>query len=267
MRNFEFEKYLSYGLLLIRRRLVYKIDTLTMMTLQIVGPLVMLFVWGAIYLATGSSSIENFTFPQITSYFFVVSALAAISPGTSWGIISDVKVGNVFMYLSKPLSYLKILIAGTLANLLFDALAVGIPILLLTYFLLHVSLGLLSLALFVLGIMISFTIGLLMELLLGYLAFFIIEVSGIVNVSYYALDFFGGALVPLNLFPGWVSSVASVLPFQFVFYYPSAIFTNTITTSQAIALLPLAAFWIVIMSIGTMLIVRAAKKHMDVVGI
>ncbi|MGI0141830.1 MAG: ABC transporter permease [Candidatus Micrarchaeales archaeon] len=267
MENLSIEKYLLLAYVIIKRRLVYKIDTIMLMSLQICGPIIMLFVWSAVYLASGVTSISNFTLVQITTYFFVVAAISAVSPGTSWGIISDVKVGNVFMYLTRPLSYVWVVITGALANFAMDATVVAIPILVILYVLTNALLSTPTLLLFVLSMFISFFLSLSFEFFLGYMSFFIVEVAGIINIFYFIVEFLGGGLIPLNLLPQGISSITSLLPFQFILYYPPAIFTHVISVSQAMSALPLAAFWFAVMLVLNIGIWYAAREHMDVVGV
>ncbi|MDE1870440.1 MAG: ABC-2 family transporter protein [Candidatus Micrarchaeota archaeon] len=261
------DKYLMHARLVIKRRFAFKLDMLLMMGIQIINPLIMLFVWIAIYFATQTTTINNFSLAQIETYFFVVAAANSIIPTVSWTILSDIKTGALFAVMTKPLSYVKTIIAAALANLLIDALGIAFPILLIVYFATSTILSIPLLALFLLSLCIMFTLWLMFEVFLGYLSFFVVETSGIINMFYFIGDFLGGWLVPLNLLPSSIGSLTSILPFQFFYYYPAAIFTHAISGAQAIGMLPLAAFWLLVMLSANWIIISLAKKHMNVVGV
>ncbi|MDE1869923.1 MAG: ABC-2 family transporter protein [Candidatus Micrarchaeota archaeon] len=262
-----FGKYFVHARFIIKRRLAFKFDMALLFGLQIISPMIMLFVWSAVYLATQVNSINNFTLLQIATYFFVVAAVNSMAPDSSWGILSDIKTGGTFSVMTKPLSYLKSVVFAGSANFLFDALSIGAPILILLYIFTGTVLSASSFALFLLALIVAFALGMMFNIILGYLAFFIVETAGVINIYYFTIDFFGGWLVPLNLFPQYISSVTSVLPFQFLYYFPAAIFSHAISNAQAIALLWVAAFWLVVIGILTWGVVFAAKKHVDAVGV
>ena len=204
---------------------------------------------------------------MFTSYFFVVAAINAMYPGMSWSISGDIKNGNIFTVLTRPISYVKAILTSAVANFGFDTIALALPIMVLLYIFSGAVINLPTFLLFILSVLIMFVMAFMLEFFLGYLAFFIVEISGIVNLVYFVVEFAGGGFIPLNLLPSSISTVTALLPFQFMQYVPAAIFTHAITNAQTIALLPIAALWIVVLLGMDAAIWYIARKHMDVVGV
>ncbi|HVA83082.1 MAG TPA: hypothetical protein VNF06_02885, partial [Candidatus Aquilonibacter sp.] len=169
MHQNTFGKYLVHARFTIKRRLAFKLDMALLFGLQIISPMIMLFVWSAVYLATQVSAINNFTLLQIATYFFVVAAVNSMAPDSAWGILSDIKSGGTFSIMIKPLSYLKSVVVMGGANFLFEACTIGAPILILLYILTGTLLSAYSLGLFVLSLLIAFALGMMFNIILGYL--------------------------------------------------------------------------------------------------
>lgn len=258
---------MEYSKALIKRRLAFKMNMVLLMSFQIMSPIIMLFVWTAIYLASGVSTISNFTLLQIATYFFVIAALNAMAPDISWGILGDVRSGNIFSILTRPLSYVWVIVSGAFANILFDTITVGIPILVLLVVFAHVSLTLSTAALFALSVLVMLCLTIMTEFLIGYIAFFFIDIGGLLNISNFVMQFLGGGMIPLNLLPSGISAVTSVLPFQFMLYTPAAIFTGAVSNVQAEQSLILGVLWLGIFMVLCYGMWYAAKRHIDAVGV
>ncbi|MDE1855718.1 MAG: ABC-2 family transporter protein [Candidatus Micrarchaeota archaeon] len=247
--------------------MAFKMDLAIITFFQVISPLVMLFVWTAIYLSSGVSTINHFTLSQIITYFFIVAIIYAITPDISWGVLGDVRNGNVFAILTRPLSYVWTLIIGSFANIAFDTLAFALPIMIILIFAAHISLPIITWLLFIVSMLIMLVITLMFEFMMGYLAFFMIEISGLISIYGFVSGFLGGSLVPLNLLPQSISSITSVLPFQFMLYTPAAIFTGAIDAQQAVGSIEFGILWAVVLLGLDFVIWYAAKRHVDAVGV
>jgi len=260
-------RYLEYSKMLIKDRFVYKINLLLMMAFQIMSPIVMLFVWTAIYLASGVSAINNFTLAQIITYFFIVSAMNAIAPNTAQAISDDIKYGNMFGILTRPLSYVGSVISYAAGHMFVDATVVGIPIIILVTVLMHISLSLYTWMLFVAAIILMLVLSIMAEFLIGCLSFFFIDIGGVATMFTFIMQFFSGGLIPLNLLPHGISQVVYALPFQFMLYTPAAIFTGALSSSQAIVSLEIGIVWSLVFLVLCTAMWHGVKRHIDSVGV
>ena len=106
----------------------------------------------------------------------------------------------------------------------------------------------------------------LMGLLLGLLAFWIMEISGLRIIYDFANQFFAGALVPLWFFPPALRSVAGLLPFQAQTFIPLALYTGQIPSNRAVAALGQQLFWLIALSGVAWLLWRRAQHRIVIQG-
>jgi ABC-2 type transport system permease protein len=88
-----------------------------------------------------------------------------------------------------------------------------------------------------------------MGLLMGMIAFWTLETSGIQAIYRFANLFFAGGLVPLWLFPQTVRTVAELLPFQTQANIPVSIYVGRLAGADALRGLGVQAVWVVILGL------------------
>ncbi|MDE1761565.1 MAG: ABC-2 family transporter protein [Candidatus Micrarchaeota archaeon] len=265
--GFGINRYLSYSRLLIKSSFAYKTDFAIKLLLRIANPIIMLFVWTAIYSATHTSAINNFSLYQISIYFFIIAVVNSVAPSVSWAMAGDVRSGGVFTSLTRPIRYVSNVFTADATGMLVDTLTLGLPIFILLYFFLHLNLTLLSASLFLLSMGMMYAIAMMIEFLLGFFSFFTTDIGGIINMAYFIISFFGGGFVPLNLLPPSIAHISSVLPFQFMIYFPASILTGAVSPSQLFSMFPLAALWFVALLAANFVIWSRVRKHIDAVGV
>ena len=80
------------------------------------------------------------------------------------------------------------------------------------------------------------------------------------------LDLLSGLLIPIYLFPAWVQSIFTFLPFQSISYVPSMIFSGGFTTELVYLSIGKQLLWSVILIVPIMLLWKTAKKIVVVQG-
>jgi len=76
---------------------------------------------------------------------------------------------------------------------------------------------------------------------------------------------FGGMLLPLEIFPSWLETIASKLPFSYVAYHPAKLFVQT-DANLAINTLSMQLVWIFIMIICIIILYNFCKKRLTING-
>ncbi|MET0693287.1 MAG: ABC-2 family transporter protein, partial [Propionibacteriaceae bacterium] len=77
---------------------------------------------------------------------------------------------------------------------------------------------------FVASLVLAFCVAQLITLLMSLTSFWTLEVGGLAMMFEVVRSFLSGAVVPLWFMPGWLRTVAEVLPFQAAAYTPLAIY-------------------------------------------
>ncbi len=62
------------------------------------------------------------------------------------------------------------------------------------------------------------------DFFIGLIAFWLIQVKSFKYMLQYIIFFFAGAVLPLDLFPQSLQSIAELLPFQYLVFFPIQIF-------------------------------------------
>jgi ABC-2 type transport system permease protein len=96
--------------------------------------------------------------------------------------------------------------------------------------------------------------------------FWLIETRG-VQVLYMVLSgFFAGLFVPINLFPGWLATLATATPFPSMMMYPIDVVTGRVSLGRSVALLGIQVAWLAATLATGMLLTRAGRRTLEVQG-
>jgi ABC-2 type transport system permease protein len=253
----------------IRNAISYKMDAVMMVASAIAYPLSLVILWAAVYSFGGYSQVSGFTLNDLIAYLFIISALNTLvwSSEISWMMQWDIKNGDIGMYMTRPVSYVKGMLVDSLAETIFFFSLAGIPLIIIVVVLTGIHVTGYMVALFAVAVVLVFLIGSLISTILGTLAAFITDTTGILSAYGWAASLVGGGILPLSMFPNSVSSILEMLPFQFLFYVPDGILTGNINLATIWSTFALGAFWTVMLALVAALMWRAAKRHLDAVGV
>ncbi|MDE1868806.1 MAG: ABC-2 family transporter protein [Candidatus Micrarchaeota archaeon] len=261
------EKY--YGLFRIRAKgiTVYKGDFVVTLLLRVLFPVLMIFVWTAVYVTTGTTKIAGFSLLGIYAYFLITASLAPFRSDIDDMIGSDVLTGAIAVFLVRPITYLLDSIITDLSTVVVGFFTLTVPILALAVLFVPLNASLLLFGLFGVEAIAAYLISMLLEIMVGLLAVYFTSYAGMAAVINRCMSFFGGGLLPLSFFPSQISTVLSYLPFQFLYYVPAATLSGSISVQSSLFSLAIAAIWIVGLFVAAKFAWRAAKKHINAVGV
>jgi ABC-2 type transport system permease protein len=124
-----------------------------------------------------------------------------------------------------------------------------------------------SFLLFLPSMIIGVLIGTQLDLIIGVLAFWTVNVWGLRVLREAVIKFFSGALIPLTLFPDWFQQVSSFLPFQAMIFVPVAIYTGQIPFgTEALMAFATQIFWLVVLFFLVRIVWTQAVKKVTVFG-
>jgi ABC-2 type transport system permease protein len=201
-------------------------------------------------------------------YFFMISMVGyTADPKTAFAMEEDIASGTITPYLTRPISYIAGLVMSTISQNIFFMLLPGMVIIVPLIFLFHVSVTLQLVSVLAAELVACYLISLLIGILMGTCAVYLTRISGMINSEQFLATILGGSIVPISLFPAKISSILSLLPFQFLYYVPAATFSGELPIGAAIGSLWLAAVWIVILSIAAYAFWTRARKRITAVGV
>lgn len=162
-------------------------------------------------------------------------------------ISRQVKSGAIDTDLMKPLDFHVHMLARSVGETTVGVIALALPALALAYFLLGVQLppDLPTALLFILSLVLGFLVLFHLNFLLGSLSVVALDIRHISWAYYSVVRFFGGQMVPLWMFPAFIGTIASVLPFQATYFIPMSLYIGRLTGADAVRAIEFQVIWLV----------------------
>ena len=205
------------------------------------------YLWGAVF--SSSEQVGSFDWARMRTYLLLVhSANLLLNSATSlYRVLMSVWSGDIAVELLRPYDYLKTQLAIS-AGVGGVTGVMGLGVAALLGFTLVDALPPVSPAAAVLFGM-SLVLAFLLKFLVGFgvalLSFRTLNWLGLMRLESAVVGILSGALVPLELFPDWLRSVAFLLPFHGIIHTPLSIYLGDLQGRALLAALGLQAFWVV----------------------
>jgi ABC-2 type transport system permease protein len=202
-------------------------------------------VWTAVY--AGQGIVGGTHLSALIVYLTLANLqLWILQPAMSGFMQQRVRSGQIAFDLARPVSFLGQMLAnqiGSTAGVL-PFIVIAIP---LAFFLggLQVPATLIAGAAYVVSLILAYVITMMIDLILGLIAFWTLELTGLLWIYRFVSQFFAGALIPLQFFPSTLAVVAVVLPFQAQAYLPISIYLGRLQGVAIIQALGVQLFWAV----------------------
>ncbi len=218
----------------IEERLVYRGD-FALGTLMRFLPLVtQVFLWSAVFAGTKQQEIAGYSYRDFVAYYLLTNVARAFSsmPGLATGIARQVRGGEIKKFLIQPVDMVGFLLLSRVAHkLVYYGVALA-PFALVFYLCRGFFNGwpdAATMTAFVASLLMGFLIGFYMEALMGMLGFWMLEVSSLLFVFILFTFFFSGHMFPIDMLSGWLGWFFRQMPFQYLAYFPAAIFLGKIS--------------------------------------
>lgn len=117
-----------------------------------------------------------------------------------------------------------------------------------------------------LSLVLGLAVHTLLSLLIGLSGFWTIQVDSASLLYRVISQFLAGTFAPLSMFPGWLRTVAELLPFQSTTYIPVAVYTGDITGRPLLEAVGLQLWWVLLLSAVVYGVWRRAARKVVVQG-
>ncbi|MBE0388067.1 hypothetical protein PLUTE_a0950 [Pseudoalteromonas luteoviolacea DSM 6061] len=232
----------------LQKALAYRINyAVTIMAA--VFPIALQWVlWQAIFNYTEADQLYGLSYSEMLSYVVLAALMAqALRTGFEYEMAEDIKSGGLNRFIVQPLSYfgfrLSVFIGTNLgyfvATLAVMAVALWVAV---EYWTLSIELA--HIALFVLSAIGAFFLQFMLFYLLSLTAFWLHEVWALFESVRVISLVLSGGVVPLSVFGESLEWWLSLLPFQYLIYFPLQTLTGVLSFEQIFFGLLLQFFWI-----------------------
>ncbi len=212
----------------------YRSQNLVWVLVGVLPPLFAIIAWLAIYGDRGQ--VGGFTRSDMITYYLVIAVAWYIIGGRINGQIARaIKDGSLAHQLLKPYAGLASqVLAEQCWKLVSLTLALPLYVVLVLYFRhdLRLTLTLPRVAVALISTLASAVIFIILEILLGIIAFWTTNTRNLFEVYDLLLVLASGELVPLSLFPHPLGAVLNVLPFRYTFSFPVEVFLGKLDPTQ-----------------------------------
>lgn len=228
----------------VRERLAYRADFAFATLVRFLPLVTQVFLWGAIFrVGTGTEAgrIQGYGYGDMIAYFLLANVGRAFSsmPGLASSLAREVRDGSVKRFLTQPVDLLDFYFWARVAHkLVYYVVAIG-PFAL-VFFLCRKFFGPLpdawTIAAFACALPLAFLIGFFIECLIGLFAFWFLEVNSLIFIFMMLNYFLSGHMIPLDflgsVLPEWGMWLVTHLPFQYLSYYPAAVWLGRFTHEE-----------------------------------
>ncbi|MFN8418675.1 MAG: ABC-2 family transporter protein [Anaerolineae bacterium] len=215
-------KYWWVGYTAARSNLAYLTEVATRTLFLVLILFIFLQLWRVTYQAEGSERLAGLTLTEMLWYLAVTEAITISTVNVGAEVDSDVRTGALAVQLIRPLSYPLYRLCLMLGER-FVRFAINISVALLIALLLAggITLSPSGVLMCIVVLPLAFTLDFFGEFVIGLLAFWLEDTSGLRLIYRRLTMILGGMLFPLPLFPDWAQPILNALPFASVVYAPA----------------------------------------------
>lgn len=206
------------------------------------------FIWQAVYAnSADGAQINGFTLKEMLTYVAVGwMARSLYFSGIDEEIEDLVRSGQISVYLMRPISFQLMMFFQAFGESVFRAAFFTWPIAIVIFLVFPVSLpvSFSAFLLFCLSTFSGFLVLVLINFMIGMLAFEFKSTQGIMQAKYYLIQLFSGLLLPISFFPKWLQTISDYLPFKIISYVPLQFYLGKVPSEQVLGILLNQLFWV-----------------------
>jgi ABC-2 type transport system permease protein len=232
-----FRKYAKIFRVSLIERMTYRADFFLSTLLRFLPMITTILLWQAIYAGSGQAELAGFSFREMIAYLLLVhiSRMFSSMPGLAGGIARSIRDGTLKKYLLQPIELIPYLLAYRLAHKAAYIVTSFLPYALLfflcrEYFDGFPDAG--TMLAYVVSLLLAFLVGFFFEASIGMIGFWFLEVTSMLYVVNTLNFFVSGHMFPLDLLPPFWATLLKALPFQYMAYFPAAVFLGKVRGAE-----------------------------------
>jgi ABC-2 type transport system permease protein len=208
---------------------------------------------------------DLFTFPQIFTYY-IVGGIFFLDNGVHYGVSQQIKNGKLSTRMLYPSNTLFMYFVGDIgwhcfSDIIERILFVSVAIFGFSYMILPSGI---NVFLFLVLAIIGYIIKIYYSYLLGFLAFFMTDIFGIIDSQNSIVGFLSGKVLPLTstamLLP------LTYLPFAFLYHHPLQVYFGNYNLENSFLTILTGIIWIVFLHLATIKLWSIGLKKYESVG-
>jgi ABC-2 type transport system permease protein len=269
-----FHKYFRIFRVSLIERFAYRGDFFLSTILRFLPMVSTILLWTAVFEGAklaGKSDIAGFHYREMIAYQLLVhiSRMFSSMPGLAAGIARDIRDGSLKKYLIQPLDLIRYLMSYRMAHKVAYIAMSSIPYAMLFAacykFFDRFPLDI-SLLAYIASLLMAFLVGFYLEVCIGMIGFWLLEVSSILYIIMTLNYFISGHMFPIDLLGEPWATVLKLLPTQYTAYFPAMVFLGKIEGESLAVGLLLQAAWVVALMFLARVMYRVGLKRYSAYG-
>jgi ABC-2 type transport system permease protein len=190
-------------------------------------------------------------------------------PGLAVGIAHDIRDGSIKKYLLQPIDLVAYLVSYRVAHKIAYIATTALPYAILFFLCRDFFDGLpdpVTFLGYLAALLLSFLLGFFFEAAIGMIGFWFLEVSSFLYVINTFNFFVSGHMFPLDLLPPFWAGLLKALPFQYLAYFPAAVFLGKIQGAELAYGLLIELGWVGVFLVGARVLYRLGLRHYSAFG-
>ncbi|MCX7570645.1 ABC-2 family transporter protein [Tumebacillus sp. DT12] len=233
----------------------------------VVKILILYYFWTAVY--ENRSSIAEMPLETMLTYAVIAALLGNFhfaGPGNQ--LAEQIQSGGVAVELLRPYDLINRLVWQSWGGFGMSLVRDMLPMLAVGWIFLGIQFPATGTGavLFILSTLIGLFLAMYIDLILGVLAFWTVNIFGLRTLKNAILLFFTGSMVPVTMFPGWLQTLSQYMPFQSIVYVPVSIYTGTLAGLDALSAMLVQILWLALMWAVVRVIWSLAVRKVTVFG-
>lgn len=259
----------------LEERLAYRGDFALGTLMRFLPMITQIFLWWAIFDSigggeAGDSKVAGYTIQNVVAYYLLSMVARAFSsmPGLASLTAQQIREGEIKKYLIQPIDMISFLLLGRVAHKIAYYTVATLPFALVFFLCRDYFTGWPPpdvLCVFFISLIFAFLLGYFLDLCIGLIGFWFLEVSSLLFI-YMLLNFFlSGHMFPLEMLeslPGPWATIVQFLPFKYLAYFPAAVFLGRIPRDEIWQELGIEAIWLVaVIVLARFLYARGVRRY------
>lgn len=246
------KKYLQVMKISFQQAFAYKENFIITSVMNILRIIAEIVFWTIIFQLTNNTEIKGYNYESIITYYvlmFIIGTLMNQSRITHM-MSFDIKNGQLNQYIVKPINYLGYYFSRWSAEKLlqiFVTLIVFIPVFIFGYSKFVFNISSEQLILIPLILILSILLHFYLNVFIALLSFYFIEISSLFTFKEILFSFLTGEVFPLDILSEKVTFVFSLLPFQYIVYFPIRALNKGYTNFELFKGIGMQIIWIIIL--------------------
>jgi ABC-2 type transport system permease protein len=259
------DPYVEFAKKAFSREATYRFEVVTEIGSLVLRVYLLRCLWTALY----AQNIAPLNLPlhAMITYATVALLMSLILEVDGTRLIREkLREGGIATDLIKPISVPMYFFADGFGNTILHAVLV-VPSLLFALLIVHIDVPSPAvLGIFVLSFAIGYLVNFFLNFVMNAIAFWTLETFAIQLIVRWVSDLLSGQIIPLTFFPGLLGRIVVSLPFAAVYSTPLLIYVGVIPPSGWALALGVQLVWLAVFATLSLVVWRAAARHIVVQG-